>query len=60
MKKEDITNRLLFCILGSINTQNTIMVEANMDKIKNIKEIKRLIDSDSQVERMIMELFDHE
>lgn len=55
-EKQDITNRLLFYILGSINTQNAILVEANMDKIKNIKEIKRLIDSDREVERMIMEL----
>lgn len=55
-EKQDITNRLLFYILGSINTQNAILVEANLDKIKNIKQIKKLIDSDREVERMIMEL----
>ena len=56
MEKQDITNRILLSILGSINTQNSILVEANLEKIKNIKQIKKLIDSDSEVERMITEL----
>ena len=55
-EKQDITNRLLFYILSSINTQNVILVEANLDKIKNIEQIEKLIDSDREVERMIKEL----
>lgn len=55
-EKQDMTNRLLFYILSSINTQNVILVEANLDKIKNIEQIEKLIDSDREVERMIKEL----
>lgn len=60
MKKEDITNQVLVAILRALHTQNEILVDAFDDKIEAKKELRALMTADLEIERLLVELLDHE
>lgn len=60
MKKEDITNQVLVAILRALHTQNEILVDAFDDKIEAKKELRALMTADKVLERLLVEVLDHE
>lgn len=60
MKKEDITNQVLVAILRALHTQNEILVDALDDKIEAKKEFRALMTADLEIERLLVEVLDHE